>query len=576
MHRAGAVRRNAGFSSVFATLTGAVAAAVAGCVEGGDATWGEGAEAEGPPLVDPGKADGDGWPAYAPLPPGADLEAPLVALFAPDDPVITLELALIDEVRARRRADDRVFAEGENPYRIRYAVYNIRNPHVVAHLADAEDEGVDVQILIEADQLDPARDWNTSDEFLVARGFELVRDHRTLDAAGRRTADLVGIAGSGLMHLKTRIYEAPGWRAALSGSMNPGDEAVANDETLHLVRDERLIHRYAAMVDAVLRGALVANVWDEGAAMNVMFTPAKWSGPQAGTKLLQWLEAEEEQILLMVFSLRDVTAPGVSRSLVQILADKARAGVPVWLITDRKQSDGVDAEGRVIASNDKTEDRLRAAGVRVYEVMNLSTPYTAMHHKAAILGRTRVRVITDAANWTRAALGSATTQASNHESVLFIDAEALDGGLTGRRYLAAFAHVLAKYAAQSAADGLPGWAEAWAELSGLSGWPAQQVAFEAVVATSWGEAVWVRGDDAALGAWGAVGAGVPLATDAASYPTWHGAPVTLPVGQPFEWKLVAGAPGGAVRWEQGANRVGRAAPVPLVTNDVAVLRARWR
>jgi Starch binding domain/PLD-like domain len=541
----------------------------------------QGAYEEGPPLA-AGKADGldiGALPAYGALPQGAQLDSALQALFAPDDPVVTLELKLINEVVAARKADTASSTvEGQNPYRVRYVVYNLRNPQIVAALADAEQAGVDVQVLIEADQLDPARSWNTADEQLVQRGFSLVADHRTLDAATRVSADLIGIKRSGLMHLKARLYETPARRRLLTGSMNPGDNAVANEETLHLINDPALIARYAAAYDAVLRAAPLQNQWSDAAAVNVLFTPAA-SGERAGTRVLRWLEAEQEQILLMVFSLRDVTAPGVSRSLVQILADKAAAGVPVYVITDRKQSDGVDADGNKVYWNDKTEDRLRAAGVKVYEATNRATPYTAMHHKVAVLGRTSIRVITDAANWTAAGLGSKSKLARNVESVLFIDSDRLDGGRTGRRYLAQWVRVLSRYAEQSAAaDGEAGFSQALAALTAAPGWPAMPVSFTAHQAqTAWGETVRVRGDLPALGSWGGVHAGVALGTDAASYPTWSSvAAVSLPVGTAFEWKLTAGPDGGAVRWEQGGNRRGLAGPAALLAAGALELSGTWR
>ncbi len=434
---------------------------------------------EGPPLASAaGKADSlaSSLDAYGALPADADLDRPLAALFAPDDPVATLEATLIDKIRAARKRDPASYAEGDNPFRIRYAVYNLRNALIGARLAAAEGDGVDVQILLESDQLSPDRTWNTMDEELVKQGFELVADHRTLDDTTRKSADLIGIKASGLMHLKARIFEAPGYSAVLSGSCNPGDHAMANEETLHLIRDTRLIARYGAAFEAVRDRKGLANSWDDSAAVNVMFTPAS-SGPRASTRLLKWIAEEKEQILLMVFSLRDVSAPGVSGSLVDLLAAKAAAGVPVIVITDRKQSDGVDAQGQPLYYNDRTEDRLRAAGVSVYEATNSTTPYTAMHHKVGILGRSRVRVITDAANWTKAGLGSASRRARNVESVLFIDSAALDKGLTGRRYIAQWLRVLQRYATQSSGDGEPGYTEVYAALAAQPGWATQPISF---------------------------------------------------------------------------------------------------
>jgi phosphatidylserine/phosphatidylglycerophosphate/cardiolipin synthase-like enzyme len=533
----------------------------------------EAAEESGPSIVGAdGKTDDFGLelPAYDPLPPGADLEAPFQVLFAPDDPVNTLEVSLIQRVIGARAEDPQSYAEGDNPFRIRYAVYNLRNERIVKALADAEDAGVDVQVLIEADQLDPARDHNVSDEYLVSRGFELVLDHKHLTPATRKSADLIGISGSGLMHLKTRLFDAPGFSAGLSGSLNPGDQAVANEETLHLIRDPRLLAKYAQAYETVLNGGLFVNSWQEAEPVNLLFTPA--SGLRAVTKLFDWLEAEQEQILLMVFSLRNLTAPGHSDSLEQLLARKQAQGVPVYVITDRKQSDGVDADGKPLYANDKTEDRLRQAGIPVYEATNRATPFTAMHHKVGILGRSRVKVITDAANWTLAGLGSSTKRAKNVESVLFIDSEALDGGRTGRRYLAQWLRVLSRYAEQSEAiDGEVGFGEVQARLLGLPGWPAEELFFQAQAETAWGQDIEVRGDHSALGSWSA---GLPLTTGPDSYPLWSSSdPVPMPLSTFFEWKLVK-IQGVAVDWESGANRPGFAAPTAL--RATSTLTGSWR
>jgi phosphatidylserine/phosphatidylglycerophosphate/cardiolipin synthase-like enzyme len=519
-----------------------------------------------------GKADGNGpIKARAPLPEHADFERPLQALFAPDDPVTTLELRLIDTVVSRRAEDAAEYAEGENPFRIRYAVYNLRNPDIVAALISAEQAGVDVQILIEDKQLDPARTWNTADETLIEAGFEFVPSHRDLTPETARTADLIGIEGSGLMHLKARLFKAGDWAAALSGSMNPGDNAVLNEETLHLIRDPALIDRYTAAYEAVRAGKRIDNVWDDAAAVNVLFTPAG-EGPRAGARLIEWLQAENEQILLMVFSVRDVAGP--TGTLVDVLIQKAQAGVPVYLITDRKQSDGVDADGNPLYRNDRTEDRLRAGGVHVYEATNRASPYTAMHHKVGILGRSAPRIVTDAANWSFSGLGSARRRARNTESVLFIDTAKLDEGLTGRRYLAQWMRVLQRYAHQSTDDGEPSAEAVIAALTDHPDWPTQAVRFDAEVETDWGEQVDVRGDLPALGKWFADGA-VALYTDGDAYPWWQSGPVKLPLGTTFEYKLTASLRG-AVRWESGENRTGAAIPAPLQPLSARVLRARWR
>ncbi|MBT3224354.1 MAG: hypothetical protein HN348_35250, partial [Proteobacteria bacterium] len=291
------------------------------------------------------------------------------------------------------------------------------------------------------------------------------------------------------------------------------------------------------------------------------------SGPTAREKIFEWIDDEDEQILLMVYSLRDISAPGFDASLVDLLGEKVDAQVPVIAITDRKQSDGYW---------DQTEDELRKVGVTVYEATNDTTPFTAMHHKVAILGRNNIRVITDAANWTKSGLGSGSDASSNVESTLFIEPH-LDEERTARRYLAQFFRVLERYADQGADDGEPSFDETASMLFALPGWPLQKVHFVAHEGwTEWGEIIRVRGNQYELGNWGDSHLGLALTTDSYSYPTWQTVePALLPVGTAFEWKLVA-ATDDDVRWEEGANRVDIAAPPTLEPTLDLELEATWR
>jgi hypothetical protein len=492
-----------------------------------------------------------------------DGEADFQAYFCPDDDTIGIEVAEIGKVIDARLADPGTWADGDNPYRIRYAVYNLRNDKVVDALVQARDAGVDVQVLVEDGQLDPERDWNWADEYLIDHGFAFAPDHRDLSADELDDYDLIGIGGSGLMHLKTRLFETPQRRALITGSMNPGDNAVFNEETFHLVLDERIIDRYVAAYDAVVADVDFDNVWDDDQGVNVLFSPER-SGPAASTRILEWLQEEDEQILLMVFTLRDLTAPGVTDSLVDILGDKVAAGVPVYLISDRNQTDGW---------YDTTEDRLRDVGVVVYEATNDTTEFTAMHHKVAVLGRTDIRVITDAANWTKSGLGSSTSKSTNIESSLFVEPWH-DEGRTGERYLAQFMRVLERYADQGAPEGEPGYDEVAERLLAQPGWPTSEVSFVLDEGhTSWGETMRVVGDQSALGMWGADSLGVPLWTDGDLYPTWMpAASASLPVGVPFEFKFVA-EQWGAFRWESGDNRTGFVQPPVHGTQE---LRGSWK
>jgi hypothetical protein len=287
---------------------------------------------------------------------------------------------------------------------------------------------------------------------------------------------------------------------------------------------------------------------------------------------LRWLQEENEQILLMAYSLRDITAPGSDKSLVQILAEKHAAGIPVYVISDRKQSDGGDY--------DDTEDELRAAGIPFYEVRNEVTVYTAMHHKVAVLGLTRIRVVSDSANWTKSGLGTDRNIARNQESMLFIDSEKLDQGLTGRRYMAEWLKVLSRYAHQSQEiDGEGSFEFVRDQLLAQDEWPEQAVWFRAFNATTDdGEEVHVVGDHPDLDEWGDRGPGVALETTSEDYPEWWAeSPVLLPLAAPFEWKLATfDADGELLRYEADPRRISVAYPPGLLENDGLELKGSWR
>lgn len=486
--------------------------------------------------------------------------ATVATLFAPYESPLGLDLLLIRQVMDARALDPATYAEGENPFRIRYAAYNLDNPYLAEALADAEAANVDVQILIESEQLDPARDYNVQDDYLVARGFELALDHTQLDAARRKTADLVGIRGTGLMHLKTRLYtwKDPSGQSTtrvVTGSLNPGNLSMHNDETLHYITLPELVARYEAKYDAVLRGVKITNTWTDGAAAQVLFSPD--SGPQAIDKIASLIDREQEAIFLATFSLRNMSPTTGGKGILDRLVAAHQRGVAVVVITDRKQSDGIDGDGNPLYWNDPSEEILRDTGIPVYEVLNKYSPYNAMHHKYAIFGVTRPVVVTDAGNWSKASLGSGTSKPINDESVLFFDTMLLDGGVTGKRYLGNFLEVIHKYGTQGtdghSPTGGPDPSTIVERLHALAGWPQIDVTFRARVETAWGESVHVTGDHASLGDWTRAGAGHPLTTDAATYPWWTSAPLTLPLGTRLAFKLIKRNQDDVI-WETGADR----------------------
>ena len=482
----------------------------------------------------------------------------LRTFFAPYDKPIEQDLALINEIIEAKKADPRQFADGQNPYSIKYAVYNLRHPKVIESLAEAQRQGVDVQVLIEDSQLDPAKDWNTADEQLIAAGFQFSKTHRGLSEAQRQELDLIGIQGSGLMHLKTRIFSRPDPQGGapiekvLTGSFNPGDAAPNNNETLHLISDPQLISRYKAKYDAVLADKKLANQWDPQASVNVLFTPTA-SGPRVADKILELVDNEQEAIFISVFSLRNIVGDKQRGDLVNKLKAARKRGVSVTVVTDRKQSDGVDANGNKISWDDKTEDLLQAAGIPVYECSNTAGPYNAMHNKSAIFGLSDMKVVSDCGNWTRAAMGKGSKKARNDESFLFIDSKKLDGNLTGRRYLSNFLNLLRTYEGQQ--QGQPSARELINNYSKLPGWPKVKVNFDVMAKTYWGQEVYITGNNEALGDWTRNGPGLKLNTSGGTYPLWSSSTeLELPFGLSLEYKVVKrDSNSGELQWEKGPN-----------------------
>ncbi|MBK05109.1 MAG: hypothetical protein CL920_39555 [Deltaproteobacteria bacterium] len=484
----------------------------------------------------------------------------LRTMFAPYDSTTAAELEQINEVISAKQADSRTFPDGENPYSIKYAVYNLRNPEIIEALIHAEEQGVDVQVLIEDHQLDPKKTWNTADEQMQEAGFSFSGTHKGLSNEQKKELDMIGIEGSGLMHLKTRLFSYPDPETGkpiekvMTGSMNPGDSAANNDETLHLINDPQLVSRYKAKYDAVLDGKSLPNEWSPDAAVNVLFTPAT-KGPQAADKILEMIDKEDEAIFLGVFSLRNVESPKQRERMVDKLKKAKERGVPVVVVTDRKQSDGVDAQGNKVGWDDNTEDLLKQAGIPVYECTNEAGQFNAMHAKYGIFGLSDMKVISDCGNWTKAALGGRRKKARNDESYLFIDSKKLDDNATGMRYLSNFLQLIRKYDDQQ--TGVPNADTLFDTLSQHPNWPKVKVDFDVLAQTYYGEEIYITGDHPAFGNWTQEGPGLKLNTDGESYPNWStDTAIELPFGTELEYKIVRrDSHSGELRWEPGQNQL---------------------
>ncbi len=497
----------------------------------------------------------------------------LETYFAPYDEMRSVECQLLDEVIAARKADPKSYPEGENPYKINYAVYNISSKVILEKLVEADKAGVDVQILIEDQQLSPQKTWNKGDDFLIEHGFEFAPNHNTLTPEERKTKDLIGIKRSSLMHLKSRIIQYPDPKThkmvkkVLTGSMNPGRSAVNNDENLSLITDPKIVDKYIAMYEAVRDNGKIVNKFDEEAPINVMFTGKAVKGESVTRRIFKQIDQEQEAIFLSIFTLRNLTAPRERENLIQKLKAAKERGVEVVVITDHKQADGVDAEGNHRWHDDPTEDKLRSLGIPVYEALNESGPYNAMHAKVAIFGLSHMKVITDTGNWTKAALGGKHARGpQNDESFLFIDSGKLDDNKTGLRYLGNFLYLLRKYDEQNPkemqADQLIN------RLAQNPNWPRVEVDFSVMAHTFMGQEVYVTGDHPALGNWLQEGPGLKLNTQPGKYPFWEsGGSLKLPFGTIFHYKIVKKNPDGRIEWESGKNAILIVDPTDKRFND---------
>jgi hypothetical protein len=495
----------------------------------------------------------------------------LKTVFTPGDEAQKMELAALDEILAARKADPRTFPPAENPYRIEYAVYNLTDPEVIRRLGAAQKAGIRVQVLIDAKSIAPEKWWNRVVKDLTAEGFSFERSQWGLSAEKLESTNLIGMNLPGIFHLKARCFSYPDpatgtlKETLLTGSFNPEVGARKNDESLHRITDSHLVQQYRGAIEAMRDGRPIRNVFDEGTAVNALFTSPGAKGPRVVDKILEAVDAEKELICLSVFTLRDIVGTDKKKLVQRLIAARDR-GVQVVVVTDKKQADGVDAEGKRVegVADDPTDELLQRAGIPTYEALNVAGPYNAMHLKAGIFGLTHTKVVTDAGNWTFSTMGTAEYGSRNAESVLFIDSGKLDGNETGHRYLGEFLRVLRKYGPQN--PGQPDVEGLIQSLQSRPGWPKVAVNFDVVARTYMGQDVYITGNTRELGQWGEGGPGVKLETDPATYPHWRKAEVELPLGCRLEYKIVKRNPDGGLSWEPGENAV-------LVVDTVSSERA---
>lgn len=402
------------------------------------------------------------------------------AYFAPYDDCEARAMAVLDS--ARRSVD--------------VAQYNIRNERFVEKLEELRARGVAVRIVVDAKNAE--KDYNTVDDLIEARGFDVVR-HRN------------DRADYAIMHHKFTIVDDA---VVMTGSYNWNETAqLVNDENMLVFHDPALAAAYKAEFEELLGAPEVAQP-GHGNGVTVYFSPE--DAPRDA--VIEQVRLARESIVVCMFTFTDTT-------VARAMRDAARRGVRVLLVVEKKQADTTSAD-EIVASG--------GPNARVIVAANTSSAHSAMHHKFAVFDERRV--ITGACNWTYTAFNA------SNEDLLVVASRDL-----ARRYLAGVGDVVARYAPESfdpAAFGID----------------RPDVGAHFVVScasTSFGESVVIVGSHPALGSWDPA-RGLPLATTDSMFPTWAGR-VRLPPGERIEWKAVVVGPSG-VRWEEGEDRVLETSP----------------
>ena len=436
---------------------------------------------------------------------------PIDAFFAPYDISATIgssisalqtDLALVQVVVAARKAFDRsgTSAAPSNAFSIYFCVYNLLDPSYVQPLIAAAKAGVKVQVLMDAKNLEKpyvhTYDWFRNASLKVAPTRNTTQRDLTKDE--RRDLNLLGIKMSGLMHMKLRAFSwlatptAPNaTRVVVSGSFNPEDGALRNEDTLLVVHDAPIIDAYMRAYVAVRDDEPYVNEYEPSSALNLLYSrgskrPAadgeireeikalsatevtdttimtSTSEPplMAREVLLDLVRNETELILLSVYSLRNVADR--RGTLVDALCAAVHRGVAVAVLVDKGQADGESG----FAGGDSSLTALhlwKSCGVPVYKCKNYAGRVNALHHKNALFGVKKRRIVwTDTANWSSSSMGNGTSHAKprNAETSLVIASHLLDGGRLGLRFLSNALQLVRKYAYQQACpyngpDGMP-------------------------------------------------------------------------------------------------------------------------
>lgn len=417
----------------------------------------------------------------------APAQAQPEALFAPWDDLEARALAELAQAQAT----------------VDVAHYNIRNERFMTALNALRARGVRVRIVVDAKNAE--KPWNVLDDAFVAAGFEFKRYRNTSSAYA-------------IMHHKFCVIDG---QTVLTGSYNwNGTAQLVNDENMVVLDDAALAAAYANEF-AELWGDVPEAAAPQGAGgpdARVYFSPED----HPRDALIAQIAAAQTRIRAAVFAFKD-------RDVANALADAARRGVEVTLLTEEKQADTTGYD-----------ERVGAAGGRVIVAANRSSTFSAMHHKYCVIDDQVV--VTGACNWTWTAL------THSNEDVLVVHDAALAAA-----YTRGFGALVRRYDPAGFDPAAYGIGAAQTQLQVIVRMPNTQP----------GDAVALVGDDPALGAWDPA-AGLQLRTSESTFPSWTGR-LTLPAGTQAHFKAVVVSAAGEVRWELGSDRVLAADPAGTPT-----------
>ncbi len=256
---------------------------------------------------------------------------------------------------------------------IRFCVFGLKQDRVVGKLMEAFQAGVRVQILLDYANKNGAR--YKVDERFAAIGMPMFNERKDMSAEALKGSFFAGAKTSNLLHNKMRLFEIDGRTTLLTGSLNPSEEAMSNDESIMTIRSEYVISRYVAFWETlkVSGERKWVNSWDDSQPINVMFSPSA-NGYDLGARVLDIIDSENEFLFITVFSLNLFSDKVSQRNLLTSLKGAVDRGVEIWIVTDRKQSDGPSGFG------DPLDDMIRrlSPNIVMYEVINDVGMFNAM------------------------------------------------------------------------------------------------------------------------------------------------------------------------------------------------------